>query len=203
MSESQESQMSSRLNGIVEYGVDLNTRTIFLLSDIDSPTLDYISAGIHVMQDSDEPISLILNSPGGSDDSLFYLYDLIQSSSVPVYTTVMGVACSAAALLLACGSYRYASENSWSMLHKGNVILSGDDDEIAASAEVSQKLAEQYWALFARHTKHSAEWWYKKAKDAGQLWLSPSQMKTHNMIDEIIKPAVSLPTIKRMRLRKK
>lgn len=189
-----------RLSFLNEYGVDLEDRSIFVLGEIDSPMTEYISNGIHMMQDLEDPIYMYINSPGGYDDSLFYLYDAMNLSCAPIHTQVIGMACSAASLILAAGSYRYATENAHCMVHKGRSVIAGDDDEITSSAAMTKSYAELYWALFARHTKHSAKWWYEHARDGGQLWLNSKEMLNRGVVDEIVKPARRMKKIQRMKL---
>lgn len=66
-----------------------------------------------------EPITVYINSPGGSIDAGLLMYDVIQTSPAPIRLVVMGAAYSMAALLFASGLHgRYLLPNSKLMLHE-------------------------------------------------------------------------------------
>lgn len=72
-----------------------------------------------------QPIILFIHSGGGDLDSAMYLCDLIKSSRVPVYTVVMGNACSAASLIAMSGHKRYCFKHSYYMIHEGDAMFGG------------------------------------------------------------------------------
>ena len=66
-----------------------------------------------------EPITVLLNSPGGSIDAGLLMYDAIQTSPAPVRLVVLGAAYSMAAVVFASGrAGRYMLPNSKLMLHE-------------------------------------------------------------------------------------
>ena len=68
---------------------------------------------------STEPITVLINSPGGSIDAGLLIYDAIQTSPAPVRLVVLGMAYSMAAIIFAGGqSGRYILPNSKLMLHE-------------------------------------------------------------------------------------
>lgn len=67
---------------------------------------------------SNDPIWLIINSPGGDVNQGMVLYDVMKTSNAPIYT--VGRMClSMGAFLLLAGEpgHRYVLKNSWSMVH--------------------------------------------------------------------------------------
>ena len=183
----------SFIETLQEYGIDEEKRTIFFSGDIDSPQIEQLVTNLYLLNSKDafpethqNPIKIILNSGGGYDHLMLNAYDAITYSEAPVYTIVAGMACSAATLLLVCGDKRFCTENSWSMFHKGRVSLEGDEDEINASAEINRKISDRYWKLLGRHTTKSAQWWFDRSKQEGQLWLAPKQMLEYGVIDGIL-----------------
>lgn len=78
---------------------------------------------------SNEPIKLIISSPGGSLLGGFALYDAIKAVDSPVWT--FGRVCaSMATLLLSAGEkgHRYVYPNSFTMLHLPLVVQTGATD---------------------------------------------------------------------------
>jgi len=175
---------------LLEYGVDLEGRQLFLVGDVTSPNIENMVSSLHLMNTrGSDPINLVINSAGGSDDMMLYMYDAITSSLAPIRTIGTGMICSAAALLLVAGDRRYTTPNAWFMTHKGKFTLEGDEDEIHAASQLSRNVSDRYWKLIARHTKHSARWWFKKSKGQGELWLDADDMVEHGVVDEILMPA--------------
>jgi len=204
-----EMDLKDRLDILGKYNFDIKERRIYLCGAIggeeDDEYTGYIIEHIHFLNSlNHDPIQLILNSPGGTDDTLLYLYDAITTSQSEVITIGSGMVCSAASLVLACGDKRYATENCKMMTHKGQVVISGDDDEIHSQSELQTKLTDLYWKLLARHSTKTADQWYSKSKDEGQLWLNAEEMLKWGVIDGIIKPTrrdfTPLPTRKLKRL---
>src|SRR6266581_88985 len=83
-------------------------RIVFISGEdgIDSEEAVAISATLLYLnhQSKTKPISIYINSPGGSTEGLFTIYDTMQTIDAPIKTVCMGEACSAAAVLLAAGT---------------------------------------------------------------------------------------------------
>lgn len=189
---------------LLESGVDLEGRNLFMIGDVTSPNAENMISSIHLMNSrSDAPIRFWINSCGGEDQMLFYMYDAITSSPSPIYTIGTGMVCSAAALLLVCGDRRYATPNSWFMTHKGRFQLEGDEDEIRAATHLSSAVSDRYWKLVARHTNRSAKWWFSRSKGQGELWMDADEMLKNGVVDEVFKPTRrELPPLTKSRIQK-
>ena len=183
------------LGTIEQYGIDLKNRRLYLVGEIDIETaqevsqqLLFLTSEIHFPSSYLDPITLIINSPGGCDDMMYYLYDSVTTCPAEVVSIGTGMVCSAAVLILACADRRYATSNCWLMTHKGKANIEGDDDEIASQAELNAKLSDRYWKLLERHSTKTALQWYKKSKSEGELWLDAEGMIKWGLIDGIIIP---------------
>ncbi len=84
---------------------------MFLGRAVDDEVANLIVAQLlHLESDNDEkPIALYINSPGGSMDAMFAIYDTMQHIRPEVHTTCIGMAASAAALILAGGESGFRS----------------------------------------------------------------------------------------------
>lgn len=99
----------------------LMDRIIMLTDEINSATANSIIGQLLFLEkeDNKKPITLYINSPGGSVTDGFAIYDVIHQIKCPVNTICMGMAASMAAFLLAAGTgKRYATENSTIMIHQ-------------------------------------------------------------------------------------
>ena len=95
---------------------------IFLGTPIDDQIANLVMAQMLFLEseDPERDIRLYINSPGGDIYALLSIYDTMQYVRNAVSTTVMGMAASAAAVILAAGSKgkRYALPNSRVLIHQ-------------------------------------------------------------------------------------
>lgn len=172
-----------------DYGVNTDSRIIFLTHDIEADNINCLVQNMNYMASiSDKPITIIVNSWGGQDDCMLYAYDAMTTCPVPIVTIGTGMVCSAASLLLVAGDKRYCTPNTWFMTHKGKIEIGGDEDEVAAGQALHTKISDIYWKLISRHTKKSPQWWYDCSKDSGELWFDAKSMLKNGVIDGIIQP---------------
>ncbi|MDE9365160.1 ATP-dependent Clp protease proteolytic subunit [Luteipulveratus sp. YIM 133132] len=84
----------------------LSERIVYLGTEIDDGVSNALIAQIlHLeSQDPTREINLYINSPGGSLTAAFAVYDAMRYVRPRIATTVVGQACSTAALLLAAGT---------------------------------------------------------------------------------------------------
>ena len=83
----------------------LKDRIVFLGTPIDDGVANVIMAQLLHLEgeDPDKDINMYINSPGGSTYALMAIYDTMQFIKADVSTYCMGLAASAAAVLLAGG----------------------------------------------------------------------------------------------------
>ena len=96
-------------------------RRLFLWGEVnDESSLQLIKQLKYLYQKNSDPIYLYINSYGGIVEDGLAIIDEMQGlmeSGVEINTVAQGQACSMAAYILACGSYRYATANTTIMLH--------------------------------------------------------------------------------------
>ena len=97
-------------------------RVIFLGTPISDDIANAVMAQLLCLQsmDPERPISIYLNSPGGSFTALTAIYDTMRYIKPDVQTVCLGQAASAAAVLLAAGTKgkRLALPNSRILIHQ-------------------------------------------------------------------------------------
>jgi len=132
-----------------------NSRILYLNGEIDDSTIDYICTPILIknIEEKDiaenelKPITIWVNSYGGSADVGLYIINLIQNSRIPIHAKVLSVAASAALYLTIACKYRTASEHSILLLHKGSYSVGGNANEVEDvmefyKGEVDSKIVE-------------------------------------------------------------
>lgn len=171
----------------------LGHRVVFLGRPIDADTANLIVAQlIHLeSEDPEEDISLYINSPGGEMSSMMAIYDTMQHVRPEMMTASIGMAASAAALILASGApgKRFVLPHARVLIHQphltGGLEGQASDIEIHAREIVRQK--EEMTAILARHTGQSPE---TIAADTDRdRWLTAEQAVEYGLVDSIMSPA--------------
>lgn len=169
----------------------LRDRVVFLGMPIDDAVSNVITAQLLVLEheDSDRDISLYINSPGGSMTSLFAIYDVMQYVRCDVQTICMGMAASAAAVLLAAGTAgkRLALPNSRVLIHQPHGELGhGQAVDIGIAAEDILRQRTMMNEILARHTGQPIET-IAHDTDRDKIF-GAEDAKTYGLIDKIIEP---------------
>ena len=117
-----EERTSYGLRRIDPYTKLFEDRIIFLGTPISDDIANAVMAQLLVLQsmDPERPISMYINSPGGSFTALTAIYDTMRYIKPDVQTVCLGQAASAAAVLLAAGAKgkRLALPNSRILIHQ-------------------------------------------------------------------------------------
>lgn len=197
-----------------ELGVDMQSRIVYLLGEFGGEcdavetaltNLRFLASAANFPDTYLNPITLVIDSPGGEDIMMFHLYDFMTTTPTPIYTVGTGEVCSAAALILAAGEkgHRSATPHCMYMTHKGKVGLGGDDDEIEAQAALQSLMSDRYWKLLERHTGLKAATWFSKSKHKGELWINAATMLEYGVIDSVVPTAQEWPVLSTKKLRTK
>jgi len=111
----------------------------FLYGDIDEEnSMDAIYwITYENLQEGDYPLTLYINSDGGSLQDAFALIDVMKKSNKPVQTIGLGSICSSAFMIFAAGAkgHRYISPTASVMCHQYTDGLSGKYHDIKATAK--------------------------------------------------------------------
>jgi ATP-dependent Clp protease protease subunit len=166
----------------------LKDRIIFLGTPIDDTIANLIMAQLlHLeSEDPDKDIFLYINSPGGSITSLFAIYDTMQYIKPDVNTVCMGMAASAAAVILAGGTHgkRYALPHARIMLHQPHGGAQGQASDIEIQAKLIVQMREQLNVILADHTGQELD---KIALDTERdYWMLADAAKEYGVIDGIL-----------------
>jgi ATP-dependent Clp protease protease subunit len=166
----------------------LKDRIVFLGTPIDDAVGNLIMAQLlHLeSEDPDKDINLYINSPGGDVSALLAIYDTMQYIKPDVSTLVMGLAASAAAVLLLAGApgKRYALPNARVLLHQPHGGAQGQAVDIEIQAREIVRLRELLDAIIARHTGQSLE---RVGKDTDRDFiLTADEAMDYGVVDEII-----------------
>ena len=152
----------------------------------DELAVDFTDKILELNLESDEPITVLINSPGGEINSGLLMYDAIVGSKAPVRMICRGKAYSMGAVLLACAGKRYMLPNSELMLHQPMLggRVSGNASSIKSISDSMLETKKKINSLLAKHTGKTEEE-IDKATDFDH-YFSPDEAIAFNLCDEII-----------------
>lgn len=162
-------------------------RIIFLGTDIDDYTSNVIQAQLLFLNSqSDEEISLYINSPGGSVYDGLGIYDTMQYIDCNVKTICTGMAASMASILLCAGTAgkRFALPHSRVMIHQPLGGVQGQASDIEIEAREILKIKNELYQIIADHSGKTLE---QIEKDADRdHWLTAKEAVDYGMIDDVL-----------------
>lgn len=168
----------------------LKDRIIFLGTPVDDQVANVIIAELLFLEsdDPDKEINLYINSPGGSVSAGMGIYDAMQHIKSPVNTTVVGMAASMGALLLAAGTgKRYALPNARVMIHQPLLSgVGGQVTDIEITAREAIKTKQMMAEILAKHTGQPLD--RILADTERDRWLSSEEAKAYGLVDEVVHP---------------
>jgi ATP-dependent Clp protease, protease subunit len=167
----------------------LKDRIVFLGTPIDDGVANIIMAQLLHLEgeDPDKDIALYINSPGGSTYALMAVYDTMQFIKPDVATYCMGLAASAAAVLLAGGAKgkRFALPHSRIMVHQPHVSgVGGQATDIEIHAKEILKTREEINEILAFHTGRDLK---LISEDTDRdFWLSAGEAVDYGVVDTVL-----------------
>ncbi|XP_037828507.1 ATP-dependent Clp protease proteolytic subunit [Lucilia sericata] len=166
----------------------LKERIICLMGPIHDDLSSLVVAQLLFLQseNSNKPIHLYINSPGGVVTAGLAIYDTMQYVKPPIATWCVGQACSMGSLLLAGGEpgMRYSLPNSRIMIHQPSGGAQGQATDIQIQAEEIVKLKKQLTNIYVKHTKQSYDLLYQRMERDN--FMSPEEAKKIGLIDHVL-----------------
>lgn len=177
----------------------LPTRTIYFGGQIEGEsdvvthrTISQMIKNLHILEHkSDDPITIILNTCGGSWEDGIALYDMIKTLRSPVNFIGMGKIYSMGSVIIQSGNERFLTENTMFMIHDGSDGFIGDAKSYEKWAEVSKTIRETMYEIFYKRMKQKNKKITKKkieqmcshdniftAKECVELGLADEVMKS-------------------------
>ena len=163
-------------------------RILFLKGPLEDDVADTIVAQLLALDaENQEDITMYVNSPGGVISGLFAIYDTMQLLGSKVNTRCIGMAASAAAVILAAGTgTRSATENARIMIHQPLGGARGTARDIEIQAKNIVFLRQRINEVLAEKTGKDVE---QVAKDTDRdYWMTAEDAKEYGLVDEVVAP---------------
>lgn len=166
----------------------LADRVVYLGTPVDDGVANTVIAQLlHLANDNpDRPISLYINSPGGSIPAALSIYDTMQFVRPAVETTCVGQAVFTAAVLLAGGAegQRRALPHSRVVLHAPAAQGRGAVPDLILEAEEVQRARTMLEEVLVRHSGRSPV--QVRADTERDLVLGAQAAVDYGIVDEVI-----------------
>ena len=177
----------------------LDARIVVVGGEIDDALANAVCAQLLVLDALDPgcDISLYINSPGGSVDAGFAIYDTMRSLDSDVVTVAMGLAASMGQFLLVAGTAgkRYALRHSQILMHQPLGQMSGTASDIVVHADHVAYLRRLMAERIAVHTGQP------EARIVADFdrdrWFTAEEAREYGMVDVVLDHRSQLPSARR------
>lgn len=164
------------------------SRTVVLFGEINMRVAQAFCAKmIALAMDSDDPIKVFINSPGGHVESGDTIHDMIQFVKAPVKVIGTGWVASAGALIYAAAEKknRLALPNTRFMLHQPMGGVMGQASDISIEAQEVLKMRDRLNGIFASATGQPLE---KIARDSDRnFWMSAEEAQAYGLVGRVVR----------------
>ena len=136
------------------YSRMLMDRILFLNTNIESTMANILTAQLLWLdQQSDKPINMYINSPGGSVIDGLQLIDTMNFINAPISTTCLGMAASMGAVILSCGEKgnRFALPHSRVMIHQASGGFNGKSEDVKTSYEQLLRCQKDIYEILSQN----------------------------------------------------
>ncbi|MDQ3036964.1 MAG: ATP-dependent Clp protease proteolytic subunit [Myxococcota bacterium] len=166
----------------------LESRTILVGEEVTDALYRKVASALLVLEQKDPkgPITVLVNSPGGSADSGFAMYDLLRFTCCPVRTIANGLVASAAVLvfLAAPKGSRLSLPSSRFLLHQPSTITRGQSTDIDIAARQIIELRKRYNTIVSDTTGKSLE--VVERDSERDFWLTAPTAQEYGLVDRIV-----------------
>ena len=177
-------------NGVTQVPLQakfLGKRCVSISGEINEESaVDFTDKILDLNLESNEPITVLINSNGGEINSGLLMYDAIVGSKAPIRMICRGKAYSMGAVLFACAKERYMLPNSELMLHQPMLggKVSGNASSTKSISDSMLETKKKINKLLSKHTKKTEE----EIDEATSFdhYFSPEESIEFNLCDEII-----------------
>lgn len=138
-------------------------------------------------------ILMVVNSPGGSADSGFGIYDVMRFVSCPITTLCSGLCASAAVLIYLGGKKgrRFCLPNARFLLHQPSTQLFGQASDMEISAREILRTRKRYACIVADEIGAVAE---KVESDSNRdFWLNSDEATKYGLADKTVTNRSEIP----------
>ena len=168
----------------------LRNRIIFLGTPINDQIANLIVAQLLYLsnEDSESPIQMYINSPGGQVYAGLAIYDTMQMIPNPISTVAVGMTASFGTVILTAGTkgQRYALPHATIHMHQPLGGAQGQATDIQIQAREILRLKTRLNEILAFHTGQDPE---QIERDTDRdFWMDAQQAAEYGLVDRVLEP---------------
>ncbi len=171
----------------------IKTRTLMIYGGINQAVAQDVTEKLIILSDeSNEDITIYLNSQGGHVEAGDTIYDMIQHVTPRIRVVGTGWVASAGALIYSAPQkeYRFALPNTRFMLHQPSGGVGGTTSDVKIEVEELIKMRKRLNQIFADQTGQSLE---RVTEDSDRnFWMSAQEAVDYGLAGTIVKSASEL-----------
>ncbi|MDA7613964.1 ATP-dependent Clp protease proteolytic subunit [Verrucomicrobiales bacterium] len=171
----------------------MKTRTIMIYGGINQAVAQDVSEKLIILsEESNEDITIYLNSQGGHVEAGDTIYDMIQHVTPTIRVVGTGWVASAGALIYSAPKKecRFALPNTRFMLHQPSGGVGGTASDVKIEVEELIKMRKRLNQIFADQTGQSLE---RVTEDSDRnFWMSAQEAVDYGLAGSIVKSASEL-----------
>jgi ATP-dependent Clp protease protease subunit len=170
----------------------LRNRIIFVGTQINDQVANVIVAQLLYLsnEDSEAPITMYINSPGGHVYPGLAIYDTMQMVPNPISTVAVGATASFGTILLTAGTkgQRYALPHATIHIHQPLGGASGQASDIEIQAREILRLKERLNDILSRHTGQDFD---TIERDTNRdFYLDAKTAQEYGLVDQVLEPPI-------------
>ena len=178
----------------------LKDRVVMLEGEVHDQMANLIVAQLLFLESesAERPVSLFINSPGGSVPAGLGIYDTMQFVNCPVHTYVFGQACSMGSFLAQAGEpgHRYVLPESRTMIHRVSSATHGTRGSVHVQDlqfedskrmfEESKRINERLTELYVKHNSKGKKYEELFETMKFDTFLSASEAVEFGLADKVM-----------------
>ncbi len=172
----------------------LKTRTILLTGEIDKDSGERVIRQLLLLESlSDDPVTIMIDSPGGDVDAGFAIFDMIRFVKNEVRMVGMGLVASAGALVLLAvpRERRFGLPNSHYLIHQPLSGIRGVATEIEIHARELEKTRERINRIISQETGQELD---RVIHDTDRdYWMNSDEAVGYGLLSKIVSSRIELP----------
>ncbi len=168
----------------------LENRRLFISDQIDNETAEAFIRKLWYLdfKEPGKPILFVINSPGGSVDDGFAIWDQVKMVKSPITTLITGLAASMGSVLSLCADKgrRFATPNARIMIHqpRNMGVIRGQATDLDIHAKEILKTRQKLVEIYVESTGKDPKV-IERAIDR-DTWMSADEAKDYGLIDGIV-----------------
>lgn len=128
-------------------------------------------------------LDVAINSPGGDVFAGIAIYNALRAHGGTVTTRALGVAASAASIVMMAGDVREMPANAMVMVHNPWSFAAGNADELRNTADVLDKIGDSLVSIYTARTGKAED--EIRAMLATDTWMSADEAKELGFVDTV------------------